>query len=178
MRAKNIALLLPLLAAIVIASGCVESTQCQNPGAEVFFCPQDNCAAHLTEKISSAGQSVHVAIYSLTEDGISQSLIAAHERGVEVRVLLDSLQAENKYSDDEALEAAGIPVKRMRKENGSMHNKFAVIDGYLVATGSFNYSANADRYNSENLLFISCASITQGYEDEFQRLWREAGTAT
>lgn len=48
---------------------------------------------------------------------------------------------------------AGIPTYIDRKPKIA-HNKVMVIDGATVITGSFNFSANAECCNAENLLVI------------------------
>ena len=137
---------------------------------QVFFCPQEHCADQLIGHINDANQSIYVVIYSFTHVGISDALIRAKERGVDVRVLFDYDQAAGSSSVDEKLAAAGIPIVR-RNGPGYMHNKFTVIDGNLVSTGSFNYSNNADTKNDENLVFIWSAEIAKKYKADFDKLW-------
>ncbi len=140
---------------------------------QVFFCPEDNCAQNLIERIDLAKETINIAIYSFTNDDIADALIRAKARGVEVKVVFDYVQSSSEYSDDEKLIEAGIEIKR-RNASGSMHNKFAVIDAETVATGSFNYSQNADQKNDENLLFIKNAVLAQKYSDEFNELWQQS----
>ncbi|MDD5148716.1 MAG: phospholipase D-like domain-containing protein [Candidatus ainarchaeum sp.] len=125
----------------------------------------------LISKINSAGKAIHVAIYSFTHDEIAEALINAKNRGLEVKVLMEKQQAGSEYSDDEKLAKAGIEVRFMDNSEGIMHNKFAIIDSGLVATGSFNYSKNADESNNENLVFLENAEAAQKFEAEFERLW-------
>ena len=55
-----------------------------------------------------------------------------------------------------------------------MHNKFAVIDQQSVQTGSFNYSAAANKSNAENVLVVRASPATAAaYTNEFNRLWAE-----
>ncbi|MFH0955143.1 MAG: phospholipase D family protein [Candidatus Micrarchaeota archaeon] len=138
-----------------------------------FFCPRDSCANRLSQKISEAKDSVDVAIYSFTSKEIKTALIEAKNNGVTVRVLFDAGQAKSQYSTDEELQNAGILVKRMELERGILHDKFAIIDSQTVATGSFNYSANADEYNKENLVFITDSAIAHQYAAEFENLWNQ-----
>jgi phosphatidylserine/phosphatidylglycerophosphate/cardiolipin synthase-like enzyme len=78
------------------------------------------------------------------------------------------------------LEAEKIPLRRVTgvksnpadKENGLMHQKFAVIDRHLVFTGSYNWTHSADRFNDENLLlFRDAAPLAEEYRKNFFRLW-------
>ena len=95
---------------------------------DYYFCPEDECADKLISRIDAAKSSVYIAIYSFTLDDISDALIRAHKRGVEVKVVFDYDQSKNDYSDDEKLANEGILIKR-RDGSGYMHNKFAVMDG-------------------------------------------------
>ena len=145
-----------------------------NYSANVFFCPEDNCANELISHIDSATESIDVAIYSFTLDSISSAIIDARERGVVVRIVFDHMQAASQYSEDEKLIEENIFVK-IKKGSGSMHNKFMVIDGKKVFTGSFNYSKNGNTKNDENLILLLSEKIAQAYALEFEELWQEAG---
>jgi phosphatidylserine/phosphatidylglycerophosphate/cardiolipin synthase-like enzyme len=60
----------------------------------------------------------------------------------------------------------------MLDENDAyMHNKFMVIDGKVVLTGSYNYSKQADTQNDENLIVIEDGKVARAYEDEFNEMW-------
>lgn len=139
-------------------------------GVEVYFCPRDECANKLIQRIDSANSSIYIAIYSFTHDEIASALIRAKERGLDVRVVFDYDQSKNDSSDDEKLQMSGILVA-LRNGSGYMHNKFTVIDGNIVATGSFNYSQNADTRNDENLIFIVGEGVAVKYKKDFDRLW-------
>ncbi len=91
-----------------------------------------------------------------------------------MKIITDSLQAESKYSKDELLEQKGIGLKIKKVDGGSMHNKFMVIDEKLVATGSFNYTENADETNDENLVFLVNQEIISAFESEFSEIWQQA----
>jgi len=133
---------------------------------QVYFCPQDDCADNLIKRIDSADSNIFIAVYSFTHDKVADALVRAKEKGVEVKVVFDSVQGSNSSSDDEFLASKGIEVFS-RDGSGSMHNKYAIIDMGLVATGSFNYSMNADTKNEENLLFVQSADLALQYKSNF-----------
>lgn len=56
---------------------------------------------------------------------------------------------------------------------GSMHNKFAVIDGETVISGSYNWTTSAEKWNYENLLIISSSRVAEPFEKEFIELWTQ-----
>jgi phosphatidylserine/phosphatidylglycerophosphate/cardiolipin synthase-like enzyme len=55
-----------------------------------------------------------------------------------------------------------------------LHHKVIIIDEETVVLGSFNFSANADESNDENVLIIDYAPIAQEYTAEFQRVYQQA----
>jgi phosphatidylserine/phosphatidylglycerophosphate/cardiolipin synthase-like enzyme len=150
-----------------------EFTFYEASNSNVFFCPEDNCSANLISEINSAEKSIDIAVYSFTNTSISDALIEAKNRGVEVRVIFDYLQASSEYSVDELLENKEISVK-IKKGSGSMHNKFIIIDNEKVLTGSYNYSKNADERNDENLIYILDKLLASEYQAEFNEIWDEA----
>jgi phosphatidylserine/phosphatidylglycerophosphate/cardiolipin synthase-like enzyme len=152
-----------------------EFTFYEPSATDVFFCPEDACATQLISQINKAESSIDIAIYSFTNNSIADALVEAKERDVKVRIVFDYLQASAEYSLDELVEAEGIAIK-IRKGSGSMHNKFIVIDGEKIMTGSYNYSRNADERNDENLIFILDAILAGEYAAEFNEIWASAKT--
>ena len=56
-----------------------------------------------------------------------------------------------------------------------MHDKFMVVDGVTVETGSFNFTTAAEEYNAENVIVLRGDSGVAGsYEAEWSRLWSES----
>lgn len=53
-----------------------------------------------------------------------------------------------------------------------MHNKFVVIDGRILITGSFNWTTQAVTSNQENLCIIDNEELAKKYTAEFERLWK------
>jgi len=48
------------------------------------------------------------------------------------------------------------------------HNKVIVIDGRLVITASFNFTASAGRRNAENVVLIESAEVARWYLDNWE----------
>ena len=119
----------------------------------VYFPPYADSYKPIVQLYDSAQKYIHLSIYSLTKDEFAQALINAHNRGVEVKVLIDKAQAGNQYADDEALENSGIELRRDKK-SGMMHNKFCVIDDIIVYTGSYNHTKGATEKHDENYIII------------------------
>lgn len=141
------------------------------------FSDGNQAAATVVERIAAATGTCHVAIYSMTEHRIFSALTNALSRGVDVRVVADMGQAKGASSLIPKLTAAlttnrvALATGRSGGKYGIMHNKFAVLDGHTVLTGSFNWTVNADRNNWENFVIILDPMLAHDFEAEFQKLW-------
>ena len=141
--------------------GSVTLDTCFSPG---------NCDQRLIALIGTAQSNLDVAIYSLTHTGISQAIIDAKNRGVQVRMVVDRSQSKGKSSQVEALVSAGIDLK-IGNFKGIMHDKYTIVDGAQMETGSFNYSENATENNGENQLYLNNADVIQRYEQNFTTMY-------
>lgn len=52
-----------------------------------------------------------------------------------------------------------------------MHDKFMVVDGKFVLTGSFNWTFQAGSSNQENVLVVDHPYYCEKYSKEFDTLW-------
>lgn len=121
-------------------------------------------------------KSLDIAIFTLTNNSISAAIKEAFERKVQVRLIADDECCKMWGSDVVSLAAIGIPVKTDNAVRYHMHHKFAVLDNSLVITGSFNWTAQAVKYNQENILFFENKTVAKKYTKEFERLWSEFTT--
>ena len=138
--------------------------------AEYCFSPGGNCDQILIKYIDQAKSSIHILIYEFTLRSIEPSLVAARDRGVEVKLVMDRSESQSKASLYPELKHLGFDV-RIANVAGIMHDKVAIIDAQYVIEGSFNYSSAAVTSNAENLVVISDASIAQAYQNQFQQLY-------
>lgn len=137
---------------------------------EVYFPPNDGASSRLVELINEADDSVVFLASNFTSDPLSAALIRAHERGVTVTGLMDADNAKSDTgSDYQLMVEAGIPVV-LDKDPGRMHHKVMIIDGAIVAFGSYNFTASAEKRNDENLLIIYDPELAARFLKEYQRL--------
>ena len=139
---------------------------------EACFSPDEDCAAKLAKFIESAHKSVDVCIYDINEDQIVHQLLVK-AKSVPVRVVVDRRQSKGSHSAVGLLQKAGIDV-RFGTQRGIFHDKFIVIDGVRIETGSFNYTHHASTANQENQLYLSEPSIVNRYHDQFEKIWSKA----
>jgi phosphatidylserine/phosphatidylglycerophosphate/cardiolipin synthase-like enzyme len=142
-----------------------------------YFSDGGRVADRIVAAINHTQKSLHIAIYDLTHPDIATALVFAHQRGVAILIVADERQSHETHSEVAFLRSQGIDVRLSRGYRGNrsiMHNKFAVFDGNLAETGSYNWTTSADSYNYENALFIGDRAVVGRYEDEFQSIWSQA----
>lgn len=137
---------------------------------------QESALSIVLSAINGAKRNVDIAAYSFTSKPIAAALVSAKNRGVSVRVVADEKANNSKYTAVTYLANQGVPV-RLDSQYAIMHNKFMVVDGNTVQTGSFNNKASAVSRNAENVLLIQAApALAKNYQTEFNRLWNESAT--
>jgi phosphatidylserine/phosphatidylglycerophosphate/cardiolipin synthase-like enzyme len=146
-------------------------------GIEVYFSDPDDPGASnfrggpddaLAAAIRNAEFSVDAAIYHLNLWSLRDALLAAHHAGVQVRVAAESDNLDE--VEIQELQAAGIEVLGDRRES-LMHNKFVVIDGLDVWTGSMNFTVNGAYRNDNNLIHIRSAELAENFTTEFDEMF-------
>lgn len=125
-------------------------------------------AQALIDGLGRAQRTLDIAVYELDDDAIADAVIAAHRRGVQVRVVTDT-----DYLGENAMlrvMADSIPVVGDAREP-FMHHKFAVVDGAEVWTGSMNYTLNDAYRNNNVLIHIRSVRLAENYTAEFEQLF-------
>ncbi len=133
-----------------------------HPEVSVYFSPKGGAQAAILREIDGAKTSIRVQAFSFTNIPIVNALQRAHERKVEVFVLLDKSQLRGKYSGATYLADGGIPTG-IDDKHPIAHNKILIIDGEIVITGSFNLSKAAEEKNAENLLVMRDKDLAATY---------------
>jgi PLD-like domain len=80
----------------------------------VCFTPGANCTDTIVKTLSDAKHTVLVQAYSFTSAPLAKALLEAHKRGVQVQVILDKSQRNEKYSSADFLANQGVPTMRRR----------------------------------------------------------------
>jgi phosphatidylserine/phosphatidylglycerophosphate/cardiolipin synthase-like enzyme len=156
---------------------------------DVIFSPQplaDSHNARVAELIGGAQTSIDIAMYSFSDAGINTALAAAAARGVKIRFLFETANADRKLtgaaltsSRSGRLEAMGIDVRWVNK---IMHHKFMIVDGprdeaaaadtAMLVSGSGNWSNGAATRYDENTLFLDGhRELNLRMQREFNHLW-------
>lgn len=162
-------LLAPFCAAVLgVLSAVSAAAEVYDGKIQVWFSPEGGVKQAVIDAADRAHKKIYVAAYKLESPGIAQALINAARRGVSVEVVLDAKKMHSKASRKKELSEAGIPVyaDNMHK---TFHDKFMVVDGLRVATGSFNYKDSSDTRNAENLVLIESSDLAARYEADWEK---------
>jgi phosphatidylserine/phosphatidylglycerophosphate/cardiolipin synthase-like enzyme len=123
----------------------------------------------LIQAIDQAQSSLDIAIYELDLDEIGEAILSARNRGVTVRLVTDTDELEE-LETLIRLEEAEIPIVTDER-SPIMHNKFVVVDGQAVWTGSWNFTPNGTYRNNNNAIYIQSTQLAQNYTVEFEEMF-------
>ncbi len=124
--------------------------------------------ADVVRLIGAAERTIDLAVFEFSIPRVAEALVAAQERGVRVRMVYDS--REDGQPALEHLKARGVPVRGDQRST-YMHNKFMVIDGKTVWTGSTNMSPNGVYISDNAALTFQSAPLAAQYTTEFEEMF-------
>lgn len=138
---------------------------------DIFFSPQDKCITNaVIPIINRAKEYIYIPTFLLTDKNVTAALISAKRRGVDVKIIIDALNASVQHTKHRELRAGNIKVKT---ENyaGKMHSKSMIVDDKYTIIGSMNFSYSGENKNDENLLVIENPDIAKAYKKFFLYQW-------
>jgi phosphatidylserine/phosphatidylglycerophosphate/cardiolipin synthase-like enzyme len=129
------------------AAGSCDPYQKRNPAPLVLIGP-DDFEPELLALIDSAQTSLDVMMYQLTRTSFVNALVAAANRGVAVRVLLDPDEGTSNTSRKKMI-AAGAEVRDAPDDFAYAHAKVVIVDADLAAilSGNMNYHTMVSERN-------------------------------
>jgi len=137
----------------------------------------------LVRRFTSAQSKIWVEVLFLDDDRVVESLIKAHQRGVDVRVILDPIDFGNHVPELDRLPFDGIPnwasvaklldaavpvhwfVSDRRGRN--LHAKIAMVDDRYVLTGSANYTYRSFDRSRERLVEAESPAVAAEFASIF-----------
>ncbi|MBI5652745.1 MAG: phospholipase [Chloroflexi bacterium] len=140
---------------------------------ENYFAPEDKVADKIVARLKKATGTIEFMAFSFTDDDMGDALLERAQAGVKVRGVFENTGSETRFSEMTRLKNAGLDVV----QDGNpylMHHKVFIIDGKTVIFGSFNFSANANESNDENVLIVDDPSLAQQFQAEFARVYAQA----
>ena len=136
---------------------------------------QGSIEGRLIEKINAAQTSIHIASFEFDLTPVAEALIAAKQRGVDVRWVTDDESGLGADEDPDRgqfamLQKAGIEV-RSDDRSALMHDKFWIFDGKILWTGSTNITESGIFKQDNNTIVFHSPELATIYEREFQEMW-------
>lgn len=137
----------------------------------IYFSPQNKTIQNtILPLIRNSKNYIYIPAFLISHKEMVSELIQAKNRGVDVRIITDALNASAKYSKVRELRAAGMPVK-IENYAGKMHSKTMIIDDRYLVLGSMNFSKSGESKNDENLMVIENKEAAIFYKKFFLYLW-------
>jgi len=141
--------------------------------ARACFSPGEACLAAILGELGRAKESADICVFTVTDDRITDALLAAQQRGVVLRIITDNDKQYDEGSDIARLRDAGVSIK-VDGDERHMHHKFAVVDSHTLLSGSYNWTRGAT-LNEENLILSTDRRLVASFARKFEALWARYG---
>lgn len=147
-----------------IEPGFAIHAKVENRTLEMWFTPNPDALKKIEQLIDGAKTSIHVAMYTFTNQKLTQKLIEAKQRGVKVTIATDAQQSKNVNK---------LALQQMKQAReylgvGLFHHKFMVIDGHTMVIGSLNWTKQAFKENDDCFIIIP---LTESDQTLINRVW-------
>lgn len=131
---------------------------------------------HLAALLDTARQSIDVAAYDFDLENVANALAAAAGRGVRVRMVTDTDTLTSANPEVQRaigiVQSAGIPIVDDQRP-AIMHDKFVVVDGVVVWTGSWNLTVGDTYRLNNNAIRIVSPELARNYTLEFEQMFAQ-----
>jgi phosphatidylserine/phosphatidylglycerophosphate/cardiolipin synthase-like enzyme len=143
-----------------------ETIQENTAAPDIYFCPRGDCGAELTAWLDAAEKSIHCAFFELELENVKDKL-DEKSASIDVKLVTDT----DYYKQISNMSISKRGLVRQDNKTGFMHNKFCIIDGKAVWTGSFNPTERGNFKNNNNAIFYQSRLLAENYEAEFAEMW-------
>jgi len=155
------------------------------------FVSPDNSNKVFLQAVASANRTIHVNVYEFSSQVMAQALTDAHERGIDVSILVEGGPVGGISPEEKAviwmMNQSGIPVYQMTAVGGQKapyrfdHAKYLVIDNRAVLLTSENFKVSGfppegTRGNRGWGVYLEDTETAQYFEDVFLSDIRSPGS--
>ena len=128
----------------------------------------------LVALIATAQRTIDAAAYDFDLEIVATALASAKARGVRVRFVTDTDTWTHRDASIQKawtiLKEANIPI--VDDQRGPiMHNKFLVVDGEWVWTGSWNWTTGDTYRLNNNAIRVQSKQLAENYTAEFEKMF-------
>ncbi len=137
---------------------------------ELWLLPSTEALDRLIELIQKAQKEIYVAMFTLTHPRLTEALIEAKKRQVDVRVAVDHYTAEGaSLASLDTLRQAGIKILLSHGQQ-LFHHKWALIDQSTLIMGSANWTKAAFTHNQD--CFIILPNLATKQRNQIKNIWK------
>lgn len=131
----------------------------------------------IQKELFNAKSSIKIVVAWFTNDLLFQPLVLKQKAGVNVEIILNkdeiNCSEDNSIDFDELVNVGGSV--RWNDTKQLLHDKFCIIDGRIVISGSYNWTNKAE-YNEENVSVFKDESETIAFfEKKYTDLAKKIG---
>uniref|UniRef100_A0A7C4U9F5 phospholipase D n=1 Tax=candidate division WOR-3 bacterium TaxID=2052148 RepID=A0A7C4U9F5_UNCW3 len=135
----------------------------------------------IRDVIRTSREYIYFTMFVAKIEGYNQvsmllyELISAKEKGITIKVLLDSSSYDDELNRSnsifaDSLRKYGIEVK-FDSPDTTTHAKFGIFDGKIVLIGSTNWTYSSLERNNEVNILIKDKEIAEELKIYFEKLW-------
>lgn len=147
--------------------GGTDASRIAGSGLAVITEPGDGFT-QIYDLISSAGTSVDMTMYELTDTQVIGLLTSAAQSGRKVRVILDqNLEMSSNLSAYQALDAGGVAVHWANPNYAATHQKSITVDGVTSAIMTLNLTPDDYKRTRDFAVITSDAADVAAIETTF-----------
>ena len=177
----------------VDAASHASAVAAANEGTDVQVLTESQIRDALLASIATAmpGDQLDIAVFYFSHRGLLREVVAAHRRGVDIRVLLDPNEdafgrKKNGIPNRQAaleMHEAGVPVRWCDTHGEQCHSKLLLKRSNAgvaeLIVGSANYTRrNLDDYNLETSVRVLAGTerpVMEQASDYFEQSWNNTG---
>lgn len=143
---------------------------------ETYFAPEEELAPVIANYVAEAQEEILFMAFAFTEESIGSAMLDRALEGVRVRGVFETVGSQSEFSYFGRMRDARLPNLQVRQDGNPriMHHKVIIVDGEMIIFGSFNFSANANDSNDENVVIVHDPQFASYFEEEFNWVWAEA----
>jgi len=131
---------------------------------ELRYSPGGDCTEAIVRELDGAKSKILMLAYSFTSEPITEALVRAQKRGIEVQAIIDSDRLFERSNCTKILAEGGVTVYG-DAAHAIQHQKVFIIDpdgeNSVLILGSFNFTAAAEKSNAENICTLRSSELAQ-----------------
>ena len=131
-------------------------------GEEIFI--------HLSQSLKSAQKRIIVVTAWFTDQELLDILLLKQKEGVSVSIVIGENKDNEKLNFKEIIASGGSLTRIKVRGYGMMHQKYCVVDNSIGFHGSYNWTVNARKNNSESVIRTDHKATVQDLLNDFEKL--------